>query len=169
MEARLLLSNAGLASLLSRVAGPGQRQGSHFARGNRSMANEAFPFDGASVALYVPKLGARSRRLTPNADGSFSFARLMSVKSYWIQVLSEGYFVGEFTQLSRFPDTRASMMTWCWKRANRSTAIRTCARPKPYAASRALLTGWTRMTGSLPCTSSRTPPPSARYTRPPRP
>jgi len=53
---------------------------------------------GADVVLYTP---ARGRIASTHTDrnGSFSFTRLTADKSYWIQVLTDGYFVSEFTNL----------------------------------------------------------------------
>jgi hypothetical protein len=60
------------------------------------------PVEGANVALYIPKQGRIATTRTTN-DGSFSFASLTFEKDYWIQVLSDGYFVGEFTTLKVLP------------------------------------------------------------------
>ncbi len=56
------------------------------------------PLDDASVTLYVPRLGRIATTRTKRG-GSYSFARLNVGESYWIQVLSKGYFAGEITRL----------------------------------------------------------------------
>ena len=52
----------------------------------------------AAVALFIPGRGRIASTHT-SADGSFSFTRLTVDNSYWIQVLTAGYFVSEFTNL----------------------------------------------------------------------
>jgi len=53
---------------------------------------------GAAVALYIPGRGRIASTHT-DRDGWFSFTRLTVNDTYWIQVLSPGYFVSEFTNL----------------------------------------------------------------------
>jgi Carboxypeptidase regulatory-like domain len=60
------------------------------------------PIEGADVTLYIPKLGRIARTRTTR-EGSFSFAGLTVDENYWIQVLTPGYFVGEFTKLKVLP------------------------------------------------------------------
>jgi hypothetical protein len=57
---------------------------------------------GAAVALYIP---GRRRIASTRTDGNggFSFTRLTVNDTYWIQVLSPGYFVSEFTNLESLP------------------------------------------------------------------
>jgi len=54
--------------------------------------------EGASVALYIPRLG-RAATTRTKRGGAFFFGRLKTDENYWIQVLSKGYFPGEVTRL----------------------------------------------------------------------
>jgi hypothetical protein len=56
------------------------------------------PVGGAAVNLYVPSLG-RIETTQTDVEGMFSFSHLAVRKDYWVQVLSNGYYVGEFTKL----------------------------------------------------------------------
>jgi hypothetical protein len=56
------------------------------------------PVDGASVALYVPRLGKIATTYTKRGV-SFSFTQLKTTENYWIQVLNQGHFPGEITRL----------------------------------------------------------------------
>ncbi len=57
---------------------------------------------GATVGLYIPGRGKIASTHT-GENGGFSFTRLTVDTSYWIQVLSPGYFVSEFTNLESLP------------------------------------------------------------------
>jgi hypothetical protein len=61
------------------------------------------PIEGSDVTLYVPNLGRVAATHT-NAEGFFSFTRLTFRKDYWIQVVNDGYYVGEFTKLDMLPE-----------------------------------------------------------------
>jgi Carboxypeptidase regulatory-like domain len=56
------------------------------------------PVEGATVTLYVPKLGRMATTRTKRG-GSFSFDRLKIDENYWIRVVSEGYFDDEINRL----------------------------------------------------------------------
>jgi len=60
------------------------------------------PIGDAAVALYVPSQGRIATTHT-DADGQFFFSRLPVRKDYWVQVLGDGYFAGEFTKLDVRP------------------------------------------------------------------
>jgi len=61
------------------------------------------PIEDSDVTLYVPSLGRVAATHT-NAEGFFSFTRLTFRKDYWIQVVNDGYYVGEFTKLDMLPE-----------------------------------------------------------------
>jgi hypothetical protein len=80
-----------------RQLGPGNNEGQVTLSG--VVKNEkGVSIQGAAVALYIPLKGRIASTHT-NSDGSFSFIGLTVDKTYWIQVLSDGYFVGEFAKL----------------------------------------------------------------------
>jgi hypothetical protein len=54
--------------------------------------------EGATVALYIPKLGRIATTRTKRG-GSFSFDRMKIDENYWIRVVSEGYFDDEINRL----------------------------------------------------------------------
>jgi len=68
-----------------------------------TVMNEAgTPIQGSEILLYAPPLGRVATTHT-NAEGFFSFTRLTFRKDYWIQVVNDGYYVGEFTKLDVLP------------------------------------------------------------------
>jgi hypothetical protein len=74
-----------------------------FALSGTVMNETGATIQGSAVTLYVPSLGRVATTHT-NAEGFFSFARLTFRKDYWIQVASDGYYVGEFTKLDVLPE-----------------------------------------------------------------
>jgi hypothetical protein len=75
----------------------------HLSAFSGTVTNErSIAIPGATVALYIPGRGTIASTHT-DGNGSFSFARLTVDSSYWIQVLSPGYFVSEFTNLESLP------------------------------------------------------------------
>jgi Carboxypeptidase regulatory-like domain len=57
---------------------------------------------GATVAAYIPARGKIASTNT-GESGRFSLTGVTADSSYWIQVLSPGYFVSEFTNLESLP------------------------------------------------------------------
>jgi hypothetical protein len=74
-----------------------------FALSGTVMNETGTPIQGSEVLLYVPNLGRVATTHT-NAEGFFSFTRLTFRKDYWIQVVNDGYYVGEFTKLDVLPE-----------------------------------------------------------------
>lgn len=74
-----------------------------FALSGTVMNEAGTPIQGSAVLLYAPPLGRVATTHT-NTEGLFSFTRLTFRKDYWIQVASDGYYVGEFTKLDVLPE-----------------------------------------------------------------
>jgi Carboxypeptidase regulatory-like domain len=74
-----------------------------FALSGTVMNEIGTPIQGSDVLLYAPPLGRVATTHT-NAEGLFSFTRLPFRKDYWVQVVSDGYYVGEFTRLEVLPE-----------------------------------------------------------------
>jgi len=72
------------------------------ALGGTVLNESGAPVSGAIATLYVPSLG-RVARTSSNEDGEFSFNHLAVRSDYWIRVVHDGFFAGEFTKLEVQP------------------------------------------------------------------
>ncbi len=100
MEAGVCPLSPGLPHYFRLLDRASDKRFSAFAGAVTNESGAAIP--GAAVALYIP---GRGRIASTDTDGNgwFSFAHLTVDSSYWIQVLSPGYFVSEFTNLESLP------------------------------------------------------------------
>lgn len=100
MEVGLCPLSPGLPHYFRLLDTAGDQHLSAFAGTVTNESGVAVP--GATVALYIPGRGKIASTHT-GENGSFSFTRLTVDSSYWIQVLTDGYFVSEFTNLESLP------------------------------------------------------------------
>jgi Carboxypeptidase regulatory-like domain len=101
MEVGLCPLSPGLPHYFRLLDGADDKHLSAFAGTVTNESGVAVP--GATVALYIPGRGKIASTHT-NENGSFTFMRLKVDSSYWIQVLSDGYLVSEFTNLASLPE-----------------------------------------------------------------
>jgi hypothetical protein len=96
MEAGVCPLSPGLPHYFRLLDAAGDQHLSAFAGTVTNENGVAIP--GAAVALYIPGRGRIASTHT-DRNGWFSFTRLTVNNTYWIRVLSPGYFVSEFTNL----------------------------------------------------------------------